>query len=57
MVFGQLLFTIPPEKRLIIRNYEKLNKKLIKNKWSKQFNETCLKENILPTYSNLVLYI
>ena len=35
------------------RKIEKTLLKLIKNKWSILFNETCLNKNILPKYTKI----
>ena len=35
------------------RSLEKVKKKIINAKWSLSFNQTCLKENIWPTYTNI----
>ena len=55
--FGSLLFNLPAERRKSIRNLEKSSTKLIKTKCSKLFNSTCLKEDILPKYTNIYIYI
>ena len=41
--------------RKIYRNLEKIKIKLIKRKWSKIFNQTCLTERILPNYTRIEL--
>ena len=56
MNFGELLHQLPEENRKIIRKKEKLIKKVIKNKYAIVFNQTCLKENILPAYTHIKLY-
>ena len=42
--------------RKVIRKLEKVQKKVIKNKYAIVFNQTCLKENILPAYTHIRLY-
>ena len=54
---GSLIFNLPPERRKSVRELEKVSVKLIKQKCSLLFNSTCLKEDILPTYSNIYIYI
>ena len=34
------------------RNYEDIFKKVIESKWSSKFHKICLKENILPRYTD-----
>ena len=55
--YGDLLHLVDEELRRLYRRYESISKKLIKCKWSKTFNGICLKENILPTYTNIYIYI
>ena len=55
MAYGSFLYNnFSSNLRQLIRKYEAENKKLIKNKLSYKFNYTCLKENILPKYSNIL---
>ena len=53
---GSLIFNLPSERRKSVRELEKVSAKLIKQKCSLLFNSTCLKEDILPTYSNIKLH-
>ena len=50
--YGELLYSIPTELINILINFERILKKLIMRNWSIKFNKTCLKENILPNFSN-----
>lgn len=52
---GSLIFNLPSERRKSVRELEKVSVKLIKERCSLLFNSTCLKEDILPTYSNCLL--
>ena len=52
MNIGELLFQCDVESRELFRKFERINKKIIDSKWSKNFNEICLKENLWPTYTN-----
>ena len=54
---GSLIFNLQPECRKSVRDLEKVSVKLIKQKCSLLFNSTCLKEDILPTYTNIYIYI
>ena len=53
---GTLLFELPAERRKPVRELEKVSLKIIKLKCSLLFNSTCLKEDILPNYSNIYKY-
>ena len=46
MNIGELLFQCDIESKNIFRKYERINKKIIESKWSRNFNEICLKNNI-----------
>ena len=46
MTYAEELYLLPEELRKLFRKYERINKKLINNKWSIEFNSLCLKENI-----------
>ena len=52
MTLGELLFSLPVEKRKLFRKLENIDKKIINNKWSNLFNKICLKNNMLPKYVN-----
>ena len=54
---GSLLYNLPVEQRKSVRELEKVSTKVIKSKCSLLFNSTCLKEDILPSYSNIYIYI
>ena len=43
MTLGELLFSLPVEKRKLFRKLENIDKKIINNKWSNLFNKICLK--------------
>ena len=53
MDFGNLLYRVPVELRKLYRKLESTDKKIIRNKWSMTFNNVCLKENIMPTFSRI----
>ena len=55
--FGQLIFDLPSGTKKLIRTIERTNRKLAKAYNSLVFNETCLKEDILPNYTNIYIYI
>ena len=54
--FGQLLFSLTPDQRRVVRRYENEAKKLNNAKHAVVFNELCVKENLLPKYSNINLH-
>jgi hypothetical protein len=57
MSIGNLIFDLPVQTKNIVRYIEKTNKKIVNKTNSLVFNETCLKEEILPTYTNIYIYI
>ena len=57
MNFGSLLFQLPPEERKVIRKIENISKKLINANFAVIFNEICSRENLLPTFTNIYIYI
>ena len=56
MPLGQLLFNLTDEWKRHVRKIEKLNRKLSKAQNAVIFNGHCLKEDILPKYTNLKLH-
>ena len=53
MQYGRLLFQLETEPRRNIRELESLLRKLNNAVFAVVFNETCLKENLLPIYTNI----
>ena len=53
---GQLLFRLPPSDKSTFRRLESLEKKLINALNAVTYNEICLKENLLPKYTNIILH-
>ena len=53
MNFGDIIFELPQEQKVLIRRIEQTRKKLTKTKYSLAFNKTCLKEDILPRYTDI----
>ena len=51
------LFKLPNYIRSKLRKLENVKTKIIKSKWSLVFNDTCLKENILPNYTRINTFI
>ena len=54
---GQILFMLPTEIKIKIRKLEKAHNVFINNKYGIIFNETCIKEGLLPKYTNISIYI
>ena len=56
--YGELINTLPDEGKKLIRIRESTIKKIINAELSITFNETCIRENLLPTYTlKIYLYI
>ena len=51
-----VLNIIPHDTKLIFRKCEKSNKKYLDLVLHREFNKICLKENLLPNYSDFKLY-
>ena len=57
MNFGNFLYIQPDNIKKQVRNIENLVKKLAKARVAIVFNKTCLNENLLPTFTNIYIYI
>ena len=53
---GELLFSLTPDQRTVVRRYESETKKLNNVRNAVVFNELCIKENLLLKYSNINLH-
>ena len=53
---GQILFMLPTEIKNKIRRFEKAHNVFINNKYGRIFNETYIKEGLLPKYTNIYIY-
>ena len=54
---GQLLYPLPNESKNLVRRYERCSFKLVRKKCSLVFNQLCLREGLLPKYTNIYIYI
>ena len=57
MTFSELILTLPPDTKSLIRSIEKTNRKIINIQLSLVFNKICIQENLLPAYSNIYICI
>ena len=57
MNFGEFLYIQPDNIKKQVRNIEKLEKKLANVRVAIVFNKTCLNENLLPTLTDIYIYI
>ena len=57
MSFGDIIFQHSSDNKKIVRNIERLNKKITNAKLSVLFNQTCISNNLLPSYTNIYIYI
>ena len=53
---GSLLHTLPSEQKNEVRKLEKVSLKLVKSECRELFNSVCVRENLLPNYSNIYIY-
>ena len=51
--FGALLNNITKEERALFRQLEQTKKKIVKCRYALAFNTQCIKENVLPNYTNI----
>ena len=54
--FGNILQQHRPESKKCVRLLEQLNKKITNAYYAVEFNRTCIRENLLPKYSNVRLH-
>ena len=54
--FGKLVFAHPPEARTLVRKIENISKKINNCDIAVVFNTMCIKENLLPKYTNIRLH-
>ena len=52
---GQILFMLPTEIKNKIRKVEKAHNVFMKSIYGIIFNETCIKEGLLPKYTNIYI--
>ena len=57
MNFGEFLHLHPENIKKRIRKIENLENKLANARVAIVFNKTCLNENLLPTFTNIYIYI
>ena len=55
--FGQLLYKVSAEQRELVRLLENDSKKLNNAENAVAFNDICIRENLLPKYCNIYIYI
>ena len=54
---GTLIHNLPPEQKREVRDLEKVSIRRCKTECSLLFNSICVREHLLPNYSNCYLYI
>ena len=55
--YGQYINQFPPNTIKAIRQYERIQKKICRQKMSIMFNEICINEEMLPKYIYIYIYI
>ena len=55
--YGQYLNQFPPNTIKVIREFERIQKKICRHKMSIMFNEICINEEMLPKYTYIYIYI
>ena len=60
---GELIYVLsivvqfPPNTIKVIREFERIQKKICRHKMSIMFNEICINEEMLPKYTYIYIYI
>ena len=55
--YGQYLNQFPPNTIKVIREFERIQKRICRHKMSIMFNEICINEEMLPIYIYIYIYI
>ena len=55
--YGQYLKQFPPNTIKVIREFERIQKRICRHKMSIMFNEICINEEMLPKYTHIYIYI
>ena len=55
--YGQYINQFPPNMIKVIREFERIQKKICRHKMSIMFNEICINEEMLPKYTYIYIYI
>ena len=55
--YGQYINQFPPNTIKVIREFERIQKKICRHKMSIMFNEICINEEMLPKYIYIYIYI
>ena len=55
--YGKYLNQFPPNTIKVIREFERIQKKICRHKMSIMFNEICINEEMLPKYTYIYIYI
>ena len=55
--YGQYINQFPPNTIKVIREFERIQKKICRHKMSIMFNEICINEEMLPIYIYIYIYI
>ena len=55
--YGQYINQFPPNTIKVIREFERIQKKICRHKMSIMFNEICINKEMLPKYTYIYIYI
>ena len=55
--YGQYLNQFPPNTIKVIREFERIQKRICRHKMSIMFNEICINEEMLPKYTYFKLFV
>ena len=52
--YGSLINQMDDKIKRMIRDYERISKSVINKKWSITYKKMCLKENLMPKYTDIL---
>ena len=55
--FGVLINQLCPDQKSLVRNIERIDKKIVNVTNGIKFLETCIIENLLPNFTDIYIYI
>ena len=55
-ILGELIYVFPQNTIKVIREFERIQKKICRHKMSIMFNEICINEEMLPKYTYIYIY-
>ena len=57
MIFGQAIRILNQQQKSTIRKVENISRKIVQTEAAVYFNQICIQEDLLPTYTNIYICI